>query len=52
MSTPHKVLLLVFAWLTFVTVLHLGLNTRLLEFGSCQHQPANSDFKVGFLPVT
>jgi hypothetical protein len=44
-------MLLILAWLAFVTALHLGLNTRAFDPGSWRQSGADQ-FRVGFLPVT
>jgi hypothetical protein len=45
-----RVWLAAIAWVVAVTLLHLGLNTRALDFSAAAK---NKDrFRVGFLPVT
>lgn len=49
---PHSLRfwLVLLGWCTGVTLLHLGLNTRIFESGSKVESRAL--FRVGFLPVT
>jgi hypothetical protein len=51
MSLQLRVLVAVIGWTTVVTLLHLALNTRALEFPASQAR-AGPQFRVGFLPVT
>ncbi len=52
MSSQLKVLLAVIGWLAVVTLLHLWLNTHVLDFASGQKSQTGARFHVGFLPVT
>jgi hypothetical protein len=48
---PHlRVWLAVIGWTTAVTLTHLGLNTRALDFGARAQE--RDGFRVGYLPVT
>jgi hypothetical protein len=50
MSMQLRIVLTLIAWTVGVTLLHLAVNTHVLEFGS---PPKNEKpFRVGFLPVT
>jgi len=51
MSVQLRVVLTLIAWTVGVTLIHLGLNTRVLEYAAGQ-APAEAQFRVGFLPVT
>ncbi len=46
------VLLVVFGWIVFVTVLHLWLNLHVFDAGPRCKDKEGSEFRVGFLPVT
>jgi hypothetical protein len=52
MSSQLRVFLAVIGWLTAVTILHLWLNTHVLDLGSGQTAQSSVRFRVGFLPVT
>jgi hypothetical protein len=52
MSSRLKVLLGVIGWLAVVTLLHLWLNTRVLDFAPAPQGQSEVRFRVGFLPVT
>ena len=52
MISRFRVVLLGLAWLTSITLLHLWLNTNLLNWGSSQAQGADARLRVGFIPVT
>ena len=52
MPLQLRVWLAVIGWVGAVTLLHLGLNTRLLEFRGAAQGPDGEQFRVGFLPVT
>jgi len=51
MSFPLRVLFTLIGWTAGVTLLHLGLNTRVLDFNAAP-TPNEKQFRVGFLPVT
>jgi hypothetical protein len=51
MSFSLRVLFTLIGWTAGVTLLHLGLNTRVLDY-SAAPTPAENEFRVGFLPVT
>jgi hypothetical protein len=50
MSHQLRVLLALIGWTGAVTLIHLALNTRVLEFRG--ETRAGPQFRVGFLPVT
>jgi hypothetical protein len=50
MSHQLRVLLVLIGWTGAVTLIHLALNTRVLEFRG--ETRAGPQFRVGFLPVT
>jgi len=52
LSSQLKVWLLLVGWVAFVTVMHLWLNTKVLDPGSWGQERAQQQFRVGFLPVT
>jgi hypothetical protein len=52
MSLQHRLLLAVLGWLSVVTVLHLWLNTHVLDRSSSSKVHDGQQFRVGFLPVT
>lgn len=52
MTLQRKLWFGVIGWLATVTMAHLWLNTRLLEFGSYSETRDQARFRVGFLPVT
>jgi hypothetical protein len=49
-SPQLRVWLAVIGWAVLVTLVHLGLNTRALDFRL--HWQGSHRFRVGFLPVT
>jgi hypothetical protein len=51
-SSQLKVLSLIIGWIALVTVMHLWLNTKVLEPSSWAKERAEHQFRVGFLPVT
>lgn len=52
MPAPLRVALAVVTWLVTVTLLHLGLNTDVLNLSRRGQGPDVRKFRVGFLPVT
>lgn len=52
MSVQRKVLAVVIGWLAVLTLLHLWLNTDVLNSRSGQLGKSSDRFRVGFLPVT
>jgi hypothetical protein len=52
MSVKLRVFLAVVGWLAAVTLLHLWLNTHVLDFGAGPAAHTGVRFQVGFLPVT
>jgi hypothetical protein len=51
MSLQLRIIGTLIAWTVGVTLLHLGINTRALDF-SATGKPEGESFRVGFLPVT
>jgi NitT/TauT family transport system substrate-binding protein len=52
MSLHLRAWLIVFAFVTGVTLLHLDLNTRTFDFQANANRSSAEPFRVGFLPVT
>jgi hypothetical protein len=50
MSVQLRIWLAVIGWTVGVTLLHLSLNTRALDFSATAK--SGGQFRVGFLPVT
>jgi hypothetical protein len=52
MSLHLRVWLAVIGWVGAVTLVHLSLNTRALDFRAAVRSSDEEQFRVGFLPVT
>ena len=52
MSLNLRVWLAIVIWVVVITLVHLGLNTRVFDFSARARSSNAEEFRVGFLPVT